>query len=113
MTIVSLDQQRTETLLRAFTERRSPAHVRDQVSVQYRTRGSSVTIFERRAAWRKPGEWTESNVAQLRRSKTGEWALYWRDRNNRWHSYDGLVPTKNLPAALAEIDRDPTCIFWG
>jgi hypothetical protein len=113
MTAVSLELRRAEQLLREFTERRSPIHVRDQVSVRYRTRGASVTMFERRAAWRKPGEWTEHHVAQIRRRKTGEWALYWRDRNGRWHKYDQVRPMKELPVILAELDRDRTGVFWG
>jgi len=39
--------------------------------------------------------------------------LYWSDRNSKWHSYDLLEPTPDLSAALAEIDDDPTAIFWG
>jgi hypothetical protein len=52
-------------------------------------------------------------VAQIRRQKTGEWALYWRDRNGRWHKYDQVRPMKELPVILAELDRDRTGVFWG
>lgn len=41
------------------------------------------------------------------------WTLYWRDRNLRLHVYDLLTPSDRIDDVLAEIDRDPTCIFWG
>jgi len=36
-----------------------------------------------------------------------------RDRNLRFHIYDLLSPSRRVEDLLAEIDRDPTCIFWG
>ena len=41
------------------------------------------------------------------------WALYWRDRNLRFHIYDLLAPSNRVDDLLTEIGRDPTCIFWG
>jgi Protein of unknown function (DUF3024) len=39
--------------------------------------------------------------------------LYWRDRNLRFHLYDLLAPTHRVDDLLTELDRDPTCSFWG
>jgi hypothetical protein len=41
------------------------------------------------------------------------WTLYWRDRNLRFHRYKTLAPSDRVDDLLAELDRDPTCIFWG
>jgi hypothetical protein len=41
------------------------------------------------------------------------WSLYWRDRNLRFHAYDLVSPTASIEELLAEVDRDPTAIFWG
>jgi hypothetical protein len=43
----------------------------------------------------------------------GEWTLYWRDRNARWHRYDRIEPSGDIATLLQEIDSDPTCIFRG
>lgn len=77
--------------------------------------GDSVTIFENRAPWRPEfTEWTSMPIAQLRYDeKAGKWTLYCADRNDRWHKYEGLLPTKDIDQILAEIDRDPTGIFCG
>jgi hypothetical protein len=34
-------------------------------------------------------------------------------RNLRFHIYDPLTPSNRIDDLLTEIDRDPTCIFWG
>jgi hypothetical protein len=62
------------------------------------TKGAA-TIVERRAPWRE--------------DFGPEWTLYWSDRNGRWHLYDLIDPTDDVRVLLNEVDRDPTCIFWG
>lgn len=54
-------------------------------------------------------------MAQLRfRVETKDWALYWRDRNERWREYaEGNRQFGTMEELLAEEDDDPTCIFKG
>lgn len=53
-------------------------------------------------------------MARLRYLKsTGVWTLYWRDRNMRFHRYDRTPATADIGVLLAELDSDPTAIFWG
>ena len=59
-------------------------------------------------------EWTSLPIARLRYTADGKsWTLNWRDRNLRFHIYDLLAPSRRVEDLLTEIDRDPTCIFWG
>ncbi|HUP15832.1 MAG TPA: DUF3024 domain-containing protein [Acidimicrobiia bacterium] len=59
-------------------------------------------------------EWTRFPVARLRYTKTrGEWSFYWRDRNFKFHEYDLAPPPPHVDELIAEIERDPTSIFWG
>jgi hypothetical protein len=79
-------------------------------------RGTTVTIVEWRPPWRADlgPEWSRFPIAQLRYDPTTtEWTLYWRDRNLRWHRYDRIAPVSHVDPLLAEIDADPTAIFWG
>ena len=76
----------------------------------------SVTILECRPPWREDfgPEWTRFPIARLRYAQARkEWAIYWRDRNLKFHLYDLADPISNIEALLDEIDRDPTGIFWG
>ncbi len=53
-------------------------------------------------------------IAQLRYDDSAQsWTLFWADRNQRWHHYLDLEPSKSINALLEEIDEDPTFIFFG
>jgi DUF3024 family protein len=95
---------------------RVPEHVRDQVRIEVDLAERSVTIVECRPPWRAGvgAEWTRFPIARLRYTRsTGLWSLYWRDRNLRFHEYDRVAATESVEDLLAEVDRDPTAIFWG
>ena len=104
-----------EKKLKEYCENKIPVHVRDKVTLAYKFRGNSVTIFESRSPWRADiKEWSSMSIAKLRYNvKTGDWTLYCADRNSKWHEYYDIEPTKNIDALLKEIDEDPTGIFWG
>ncbi|HVA19929.1 MAG TPA: DUF3024 domain-containing protein [Solirubrobacteraceae bacterium] len=95
---------------------RLPPHALHQVRSELVLTRGAVTIVERRAPWREDygPEWTSRGVACLRCTiKSGVWTLYWSDRNARWHRYDPIELTPDIRVLLEEVDRDPTCIFWG
>ena len=63
-------------------------------------------------------------IARLRYTAANQaWRLYWRDRNLRFHADDLLAPSHHaddllapshrVEDLLAEIDHNPTGIFWG
>ena len=63
---------------------------------------------------RDPKTWIKHNVAQFRYNlEKNEWTLYWRDRNQKWHLYADLLPTKKFDELLEELENDPTGIFRG
>ena len=96
---------------------RVPAHVRDEVRVEVDVAERHVTIVECRPPWRADmgAEWTRFPIARLRYAKTtGVWSLYWRDRNlKRFHEYDPACLRPEVEELLAEVERDPSAIFWG
>ena len=114
MPLPELTRRLVEQKLGEFCECRIPLDARDQVRLSFSFRGNSVTLFEERAPWRGEGEWSKKPIAQLRfDADKGEWRLYGADRNGKWHSYPDLEPTAKLEDVIAEIDADPTFIFWG
>lgn len=95
---------------------RVPERVRDEVRVEVDIADRHLTIVECRPPWRADvgAAWTRFPIARLRYVKTtGVWSLLWRDRNLRFHAYDSVAPTASIEELLAELDRDPTAIFWG
>ena len=73
-----------------------------------------LTVVEVRPPWDGVGEHTRFPVARLKYvAARAEWSLYWRDRNERWRSYDAAPASRSTEPLLAELDRDPSGIFWG
>lgn len=104
-----------ENKLNKYCKNKIPEHLQDEIKLSYKFRGNSVTIFEKRAPWWEGmKEWTSMAIAQMRYDgTTGKWTLYCADRNDKWHEYWDIEPTKNIDELLKEIDEDPTGIFWG
>ena len=102
--------------IRRYCAGRIPAHVAHLVRLEVDVDGRSVTILECRPPWSSDAgpAWTRFPIARLRfvASRT-EWTLYWRDGNLRYHRYLRIDPSRDVGALLAEIEADPTAIFWG
>lgn len=101
-------------ILSAYCATRCPAKFKDKARLGFRFRGNSVTLFEERPAFRAPETWVDTVVGQFRfDQKSKLWTLYAADRNSRWFKYWDLDPCKDFADLLAEVEADPTGIFWG
>lgn len=97
-----------------WCDKRVPEQARQQVRVEVKRRGRTLTIVERRPPWPTgQGEWTSMSIAQFRLDDVGGWTLWWADRNNRWHEYDDAPRGLGFDALLREVEEDPTAVFWG
>ncbi len=115
MPISEFEQKRYEKIVSQFVEkRRPPAHVRNQVDLDFRFEKQSVIIFEIREIWKQPGEKVESPVAKATYvKKTNSWKLYWHRADLKWHSYEPTPETKTIEEFLTVVDNDEYCCFWG
>lgn len=101
-------------LLDDLADRRVPVHVRDKYVLQYQISRHDVVLLEKRPYYRDPSQWIESPVAKFRLNrKAGLWELFCRDRNSKWHRYEPLPSAGRFANLVAEVDEDPTGIFWG
>ncbi len=98
----------------ALCARRSPPD-KSQGRLVVGVEGSTITITDERPPWHPSmgDRWTSQPVARLRyQGAAGEWSLQVPD-GHRWTAYYGLGPTTSIEPQLAELDTDPTCVFWG
>ena len=113
MPIPKLEKERVSRALDGLCDK-VPLHVRDQLTHNFRFVRSDVELYERRQNYRERGQFIEHTVAKFRyNAKRGSWTLFWADRNLRWHSYDGFADRRDFLDLLREVEKDPTCIFWG
>ena len=102
--------------IKRWCEGRVPRSAQNEVRVEFEVADLSVTIVERRAPWPDDPNplWTRFPVARLQFSSgTQTWSLFWRDRYERYHTYERLPASPTVQPLLDEIGRDPTAIFWG
>ena len=102
--------------VQAYCESRVPKDLREELGIECKRQGRSITIVERCPPW-KPGlsaEWSETKVAQLRyEDSAGTWSLHCSDSGDRWHVFDDVRPSSTVEPLLAVVEADPTGIFWG
>lgn len=113
--IPELDRHRITRWVEARNAR-LPDAARDKIRYELDVTATTVTILECRPPWRADygPNWTRFPIARLRYTKTRrQWSLYWRDRNLRFHLYEPAPAGSSVEDLLAEVDRDPTGIFWG
>ena len=90
-----------------------PAALADEIRLEVTTDDRSISIHECRPIIKGlPREWTSMPIAQLRK-EDGLWSLYFGDRYGGWTFYYDLEPTPSIDALIAELEEDPTCVFWG
>jgi hypothetical protein len=62
--------------------------------------------------WRRRAHPVPDRAAALY-AVDGRWAIYWRDRNLKFHEYKRKRPTANIQALLDHIETSGDPIFWG
>ena len=93
-----------------------PERARDQIRYELDIEDRSITLYECRPPWREgiSTEWSRFPIVRLRYTKARkEWAIYWRDRNSKFHRYDPIPASRRLQELLDLVDGDQSGIFWG
>jgi hypothetical protein len=98
MAFSEFELKKHEKLLKAYIEKhRPPAHIRNELDLDYRQTGQSVEIFEIRSRWDNPKEKIENPVAKATYVKTQDiWKIYWQRADLKWHSYEPHPIAKSL-----------------
>lgn len=99
--------------VRRFCADRSPEDMLGHYRFEVEVDGNKVSILERRPPWDGgPGDWTKTNVAQLRFA-AGKWTLYESSAERRWRQFRFRGSTPDVGPLLDEITEDPTGSFFG
>ncbi len=114
MAFSEIELKRIDKEVGGICKKRSPAHIKDKLSLEYRVKVHEVLIYERRPQWDNPKNWIESPDAKLKYVRTSNvWQLFWQRANGKWVSYEPLPFSKDLKSLVEEIDSDPHGCFFG
>ncbi len=97
-----------------YCKNRIPEHAQHQVKSKYELEKNTITLMESRVKWNDASVWVDIPIAKMKYEvKSMTWKLYWVRANEKWVSYDGLAPQKDLQKCIDEIQLDPMCVFDG
>ena len=114
MALSEITKKQIERILSAYCSERLPVYLPHEMRLGFKLQGERVTLYKERPAFAQSGTRAETLAAQFRfNPQTKEWALYWADRNSKWHEYELIEPSRNFESLLKEVHEDPTGIFWG
>jgi hypothetical protein len=104
-------------LIEQYCAEASPAEFASEAKVECVVAGATVTIVEAsRLDAERDEDWLRVPNARLTFADNG-WTLYCFDADSKQIRYDtwepDFVPPTTIDAVLAEIEADPTGIFWG
>jgi hypothetical protein len=95
-------------------KRRSPPDLHNKIRFTYEIREHDVVIYESRARFNKPSEWSKMPCAKLKYSRSSrKWKLYWMRQDEKWYPYKTETKSNELDALGAEIESDRNGAFFG
>jgi len=101
-------------LIQEWTRGRVPERLWEQIKVEADVSPRHVDIVEVRPPWDGVRAATRFPIARLRNAQAdGQWSIYWRDSNLKFHEYKRQRPNKDVRVLLDYIDTSGDPIFWG
>jgi hypothetical protein len=114
MAFSEIELERIDKEVGGLCKKRSPAHIKDKFSLEYRIKGHEVIVYERRPQWDNPNKWIESPDAKLKYVRTSKvWQLFWQRANGKWVGYESFPFSNDLRSLVEVIDADPHGCFFG
>ncbi len=114
MSLSEFEKQRVGKIFSAYCAMKAPHHISDRFRVEFELRGDEVKLFESRPDLLDKSRWNCYKIARFRKnSGENRWYLYYADRNERWCPFNPHPSDTDIEKLLAEVEKDPSGIFWG
>ena len=107
MTFSEIELHKIKKLVGSFCEKRTPAHIRDQLRVEYKIQKQEIIISEIRPQWNNLDKIIETPIAKTTYVKKQKlWKVYWQRADMKWHSYEPQPTVKMLEDFLVLVGED-------
>ena len=114
MAFNDIELQRINNVVGGFCTKRSPAHLRDKLRLEFEVEKYNVIIFEVRPLWNNLDEVGKYPIAKLNYVASKKiWKLYWQRANVKWTKYEAKESAQKLDDLAQEIDKDRYGCFFG
>lgn len=103
-------KKRIQKIMTAYIEAKVTKYGRNQLKLNYKFRGDTVTLNEEKIAYMSDQR-IEMPIAQFRLEQN-KWKIYWRDSRKKWHFVDDFTPETDFEKQLKIVDDDVRGMFW-
>jgi hypothetical protein len=114
MALSEFENKRFEKPVKAYCVSKYPAHIRDQLYLDYEIKDQSIILFTVRPRWNNPSETVKGMIAKATYVKSKKvWKLYWQRADLKWHSYPPKPKVKSVEEFLRIVEADDHSCFYG
>lgn len=114
MALSEFENKRSEQLLKNYCANKYPAHIRNELYLDYKIKDQSIILFTVRPYWNNPSETVESMIAKATYVKNKKiWKLYWQRADMKWHGYEPKPEVRSVDEFLEIVEADKYACFYG
>ena len=114
MTLSEFEIKRYEKPIKAYCASKFPAHIRNELHLDYAIKDQSIILFTVRPQWDDPTKITESMFAKATYVKSiKRWKIYWQRANMQWYGYKPKPEVKSIEDFIKVVDEDKYGCFYG
>ncbi len=114
MALSEVETKRYEKLVKAYCDNKYPAHIRNELYLNYEIQDQSIILFTVRPQWNNPSETVKGMIAKATYVKSIKiWKLYWQRADLKWHGYEPKPEVKSVEEFLEIVKADKHACFYG
>ena len=89
MALTDIERQLVKKIVGGFCEKRTPQHLKDQLSFDYKVNNQDVILVEKRTLFSDPGIVVQQEFEKLKYVRSRKkWKLYWMRAGGKLFLYD-------------------------
>ncbi len=101
-------------IVKAYCDNKYPAHIRNELYLDYEIKDQGIILFTVRPRWNNPSETMKGMIAKATYVKsTKAWKLYWQRADMKWHGYKPKPEVDSVEEFIEVVEADEHGCFYG
>ena len=114
MALSEFEIKRYEKPVKEYCANKYPAHIRNELYLDYEIKGQDIILFTVRPRWDNPSEIVNGMIAKTTYVKsTKSWKIYWQRADMKWHGYKPKPEVDSVEEFLEVVQADTHACFYG
>jgi len=114
MALSEFEIKRYEKPVKAYCANKFPAHIKNELYLDYEINDQSIILFTVRPRWNDPTKTMKGMIAKATYVKNKNiWKLYWQRADLKWHKYPPKPEVKSVEEFLRIVEEDASHCFYG